>query len=193
MPKSSHSKQLNAEYGGFHDLPTFRAESGLTDVDISDVDALRVINEDMQEQKRIADAERNKAQQERAAAQQERAAAQQERDNARVSKLETERVLEAEKAKRRLVDNVLLPIGFNGTIADYYAKEKLKQEVKDDLLREQRLRRYELEREKELEKMWKPARKPRAPSKSRSARPKSKSRSKSKPKTKSKTKSKTKK
>lgn len=186
MPRGNHSKQVTAEYGGFHDLPTFRAESGLTEADISDVDALNVINEDIREQKRIADLERGKAQQER-----DRIRA--ENESTKASKNDVERALEAERATRRLTNGILTPFGSPSTLADYYAKERLKQEVKDDLMREQRLRRYDIEREKELAKIWKPERKPRAKSKPKPrAKSKSKPRSNSRSKTKNKTNSKSK-
>ncbi len=41
--------------GGFHDLKTFREETGLTPDDISDQEAYQVLFEDMKEQKRISD------------------------------------------------------------------------------------------------------------------------------------------
>ncbi len=41
--------------GGFHDLQSFRAETGLNPDDINDQEVYQVLYEDMKEQKRIAD------------------------------------------------------------------------------------------------------------------------------------------
>lgn len=203
----TNRRQLDAEYGGFHDLETFRNETALGPDDISDVDALNVIREDMQQQKQIAEKERNKAMSDRQRALQEKADAdadrvrlQQERDmqraeadRLRVSKNAVERELDSERWRRPT--NVLLPFGHTSTLNDYYTKERLKQEVKDDLLREHKMKQYERERDKELAKIWKPERKhtgrvkvivrkvskPRTRSKSKSSsRSKSKSASRSK-------------
>ena len=52
---SPRYKKLHSKFGGFHDLASFRAETGLTVNDISDVDAQQVILEDLKEQQRIAE------------------------------------------------------------------------------------------------------------------------------------------
>jgi hypothetical protein len=185
---SDLSNELASEYGGFNDLPSFRAESGLTQADISDVDALRVINEDMQEQVRIANVEKSKEQQ-------ERNKLSSELSNVRSAKANTDRELENEKARRGLYDP-LGPFRSPSTMADYYAKERLKQEVRDDLARDHRIKQYELEEERKRmkanAKLWaepkvrvsKPKTKSKVKSKSRS-RSKSKSRSRSKSKSRS--------
>lgn len=59
MSKTTLRKLMKV--GGFTDVNSFRAETGLTQDDISDIDVWRVINEDLQEQKRISEVARQKA------------------------------------------------------------------------------------------------------------------------------------
>lgn len=59
MSKTTLRKLMKV--GGFTDVNSFRTETGLTQDDISDIDVWRVINEDLQEQRRISEAARQKA------------------------------------------------------------------------------------------------------------------------------------
>lgn len=185
--------------GGFTDLASFRAETGLSPADLSDQDAFNVINEDMREQKRIADQDAMKAQAERDAA---RAEAQ------RLSQSKSQIEQELAKEKNKLpsfttFDLLKSPSSMNDYMTREYLKGKIRNEIKDDILFEEAMRRRDRERDKEVEKIererrkdlsdiWKDVDKP-AKSKPRAKpkpRTKSKLRAKSKPRTKSKSKSK---
>jgi hypothetical protein len=179
-------KQVQAEYGGFNDLASFRSETALTPEDISDVDALKVINQDMQEQVRITNLEKAKERE-------EKARLSNELGNVRSAKSNIERELDNEK-RNKIVINPLAPIlpldpfRSPSNMADYYARERLKQEIKDDFARDQRIKQYEKERAREQAKLWKVTHpNPRAKARSRSkSKPKSKARSRSKSKSKTK-------
>ena len=172
--------------GGFHDLDSFRAETGLGADDLSDVDALRVINEDIREQKRIADKEKQQLLEEKrrieTASQTEKQRLENELINTRASKASLERETELERTRR-----LLNPFSSPSSISDYLAKERLKQEVKDEIARERarelRLKKEEREWNKSMSG-W---------NNETSARSRAKPRSKSRSKTKSRSKSKTKK
>jgi hypothetical protein len=179
--------QIHDAYGGFNDLASFRTELGIPPEDLDDVHALTIINGDMAEQKRIAENKARTAAEEKARLAAELDATKQARTNA-------ERELELERNRRLSANNPRSIWESPGLMSDFLVKEKLKQEVRDDLWRENKLRMRELEREKELSKMWNNADKPLRPLRSRS-KPRSRSRSrpkKSRPKSKSRLKSKSK-
>jgi hypothetical protein len=172
--KSTFSNSLHENYGGFHDLTTFRAETGLTNADITDVDALQVINEDIREQKRISDKERSEFETKAREADQLRQA----RDSAMSQKNYLESNLELEKSKRRLYEDALNPYRLTRglevySVNNFLEKERLKRDVKRELEEEKRQRADALRWKRDIENYGKPKR-----TKSKSKRSKSRSKSK---------------
>lgn len=208
--------------GGFTDLASFRAELGPDVAHISDDEARRIIDENLREKGKLtreqraqlddakdADdyddtvykdmAQNMRAKAETAEAERRRLAAELAREKARLSSERNDLLssqsrlrsdLELEKLKRLYGDSYTWRSP--GSLEDYLTKERLKREVKEELLDEKR----RAKQQKDLAKLWtadtKPARakSPKSKAKSPASKPKSKAKS---PKSKSKSKSKAKK
>jgi hypothetical protein len=206
MPKKkedvSNLESVLQSYGGFHDLDTFRSETGITTEEASDLQALQLINEDMREQKRIADLERNTLELKAREADNLRQA----RDSYSAQKSVLESNLEAEKMKRKMYEGLdpYMPIVLNRyKVVDpydsynsyssynsnnrYLEKERIKNELKQEILNEKKRLADERRWKNEIENFGRTS-----PTRSKSTRSKSKSKTKSKSKSK-KSKSKSKK
>lgn len=194
MPK--RSKGISKRKGGFNDLASFRAETGLTQADISDHDAMRVIVEDRDETVRANQREIERLKQEK-----QQLADRQSRmfnyDNAlqttelRRQKDLLEHKLETEKAKARLLKGIIDPYNFGYDPVDTaynYVRRKAREEE------EARERRDKKKLLQELGDIWREDVRPRRKTKTKTrSRSQSKSRSRSRPKSKTKSKSKSKK
>lgn len=198
--KSSGKKDLNnvkailESYGGFHDLETFRNETGLDDHDINDMQAMQLINEDMREQKRISDVNMNQLQSKA----READSLRQARDAFSAQKTLLETNLETEKLKRQAYENLnsySMPIVLNRyrveptykldpykidpyNIYDttrYLEKERFKNELKQELQEEKRRQQEDKKWKKQIEQFNKPPRtKSRTKSKSKGKKTKGK-------------------
>ena len=179
----SNVKAIFESYGGFHDLETFRNETGLDDHDINDMQVMQLINEDMREQKRISDLNMNQLQSKA----REVDSLRQARDAFSAQKTLLETNLETEKLKRQAYENSYnMPIVLNRyrveptykidpyNIYDttrYLEKERLKNELKQELQEEKRRQQEDKKWKKQIEQFNKP---PRTKSKSKSKKTKSK-------------------
>lgn len=141
MPKRNRGKEI--KFGAFHDLATFRAETGLTEAEVPDQDAWAAINGDLQEQKRIADSEKKKAVEEKQRIDEERRRIQNEkaqyeselnRTKAQKNMLESE--LNYEKYRKPTV-NLLAPMA-RPVLDDYWTRERIKQDLRDEMALEKR-------------------------------------------------------
>jgi hypothetical protein len=131
------AKELADIYGSFNDLASFRAETGLSADDVPDIDALTVINSDMQEQKRIADQAQQRS---HTAAQQN----QFDRNEAASHRQKLENELHREKNTRQFYEKIVHP-GSSYYTSDplksatqYLERQQLKREVREELERERR-------------------------------------------------------
>jgi hypothetical protein len=154
-------------YGGFHDLATFRAETGLTSAEVPDSDAWTAINGDLLEQKRIAERDRAqslaKMNEEKNRLQEERNRLSSEISNAKSAKSNAENQLEYERNRRNNswgTVSILDPYRSSSSLSDYIAKEKIKQELKEEMQNEKVLKKL-------LNNKSGSARKPRAKSKTK--------------------------
>lgn len=172
MPKKSSklSRELAAEYGGFNDVQSFRAETDLTPADISDAKILEVIAADAQEQAKAANREKQRLLDEKRQLEQK----VREADQLKTNKALLESELAAEKNKRMLYENLASPykftIGNPNAYAEYLAKERLKKEVKDELEEEKKLKRAL----RSMKPRPRAKSKPRSRSRSKSKKPKNK-------------------
>ncbi len=215
MSKSSRpTKEIYGDAdGGFHNLETFRAELGADVAGVSDAEAMRMIDESLREKSKLtreqraihddaadplayndtvykdmADNMRIKAEREEREKRRLAADLDAERANRSAAQNAQSRLrdeLELEKMKRLYGDRFVWRSP--GSLDDYLTKERLKREVKEELLDE---KRKALQQQK-LNKLWTgetsraPTRKSKPKARSKSKSPKQKSRSKS-PKRKSK-------
>jgi hypothetical protein len=194
MNKSGGNQDVLVEaYGGFHDLASFRAEVGVDEKEVSDDEAYRIIAESLGEEKKWTDrgapprhpAERkehvdpHRFNQELNQIQNTRNALNNELNQ--LKNLRSE--LDAEKNRRLYGDKFIFrsPV----TLDDYLAKERVKRELKEELLAEKK----EKDRLKNLDRMWNNIDKPKPRAKSKS-KPRAKSKSKPRAKSKSKPKKK---
>lgn len=208
--KSLASDTYGDAEGGFHDLASFRSELGADVAGLSDVEAMRIVDEnlveksklpadvrarfdakepaahvdtvykDMAENMRIK-ADREEQERRRIAAElaAEKASHLLDKNSLLGSQTRLRDELELEKMKRLYGDRYVWrsPSSFD----DYLVKERLKREVKDELLEEKR----KVKRQEELNKLWASDTEPKSRARSRS-KPKPKSpRARSKPKAKS--------
>lgn len=181
--------------GGFNDLASFRAELGPDVAHISDDEARRIVDENLREKSKLTreqraqlddakvpaayddavyrdmaanmreKATRDESERRRLTAElaRERAKQSTERSSLLSSQARLRDELELEKMKRLYGDRFVWKSP--GSLDDYLTKERLKREVKEELLDEKR----RAKQQKDLAKLWesdKPARKTRAKSKS---------------------------
>lgn len=181
--------------GGFNDLASFRAELGPDVAHISDDEARRIVDESLREKAKLTreqrahlddvkdpddyddttyrdmannmreKATREESERRRLAAELARERAKQSTEHSSLlsSQARLRDELELEKMKRLYGDRFVWKSP--GSLDDYLTKERLKREVKEELLDEKR----RAKQQKDLAKLWesdKPARKPKAKSKS---------------------------
>ena len=181
--------------GGFNDLVSFRAETGLTEAEISDNDAIRLITDDMREQVRISQKERDdiKRQQQQLQTQlnnQYDIVLQRDELSRQKSLMANE--LEKKKREADLYKNLVGT--YYGTdplsaAVDYVQRKRLKEDIKRKLFDEINDDWYR------VSNVSKPRSKPRAKSRSKprtKSRAKSRSKSRSKPRSKPRAKSRSK-
>lgn len=166
-------RMLHEVYGSFTDLPSFRAETGLTEDDIKNEDALKVISEDAQEQIRLKELEKKKLEDK---LRDESLRAHEAAQKAKIA--EQELALERYKPKTTFItdlsrDGYLSP----NDLQKYLEKERIKKELKQELEEERKLKA--LHRRAFAKSSVKRQSRSKSKSKSHSKKPKPKSRSKS--------------
>lgn len=192
--------ELVSNYGGYHTPATLRQELGMDEKQMPDDEAWRVIAEDLENHKNLESQDKQKFQDEKQRLLNERQQLEAKareaehlrtaRDDALQKKSLLESDLNIERNRRRLYEDALSPYlpntydPFNPTaVASYIAKEKLKNQVKQEIVEEQK----EARKWRNAERTFKPKPKPRSKTRSK---PRSKSKSKPKPRSKSKSKKK---
>jgi hypothetical protein len=174
----------NKAKGGFHDVASFRAELGADANAYTDDMIRQILNESRQEAKRTGTNinewqaydygnQVNELKSEINQLKSIKNNFDSELDNLRKFRNE----IELEKARKSF--NEMYLFKSPSSISDYLGKEKLKKEVKDELIQE----RKEKARERELAKLWanvdKPKRSPRSKSKKKKSKKSPKRKSKS--------------
>lgn len=129
-------------------IEQFRQELGLTPEDISDTEVLKIMTGDLAEQKRLSDNEKRRALEEKRQLDEEKrrllaekSRFENELSSAKMQKQLLESELNYEKQRKPFA--VIEPLRSNSSMADYWTREKMKQDIKDELL---------LEKKKEAEK-----------------------------------------
>lgn len=151
--------------GGFHDLPSFRAETGVTQEELSDEDAYKLLYEDAKQQKEVAMREEKTKQQrladEKKQVESERQRLRQQLSNRYDVNIKHDNLARQhdilrheynkERGKRQLYESVLNPYYTTDpttAAAQYIQRENLKKEIKRELEEEDKLKRLSSGRNK---------------------------------------------
>lgn len=116
--------------GGFHDPASLRSELGLSEVEMPDDQAWKVIYDDMKTTKEMEEKQRIKA--------------QDELQNLKNNKLNLQSDLEIERNKRRQYENLLNPYNLSSDpiyLSKFLEKERMKREIKREMEEEQAIKR----------------------------------------------------
>lgn len=153
-PKDTEERKLLDEtYGNANNPNELRAELGMPD--LSDNQAWSMLHESAQAEAIFAERQRQKAEAERKQAQDRLAQQSRQIQNSTSSNSDNGWLrdeLSNERFKRRVYENLLTPYTYGNlsTVSSYLEKEKLKKELKEEILEEKKRKLRELEDERRL-------------------------------------------